>query len=1417
MTVWRVRVDDGRGAPQHVLVDGEPSATVADLAAALQAQGFQGGAVNLDGRALSPLQRLEEVRLVHGASVGLGVPADREALGPGQYLVVVAGPDTGRWTILRPGAGVVVGRSAGCDLALSDSLLSGRHLRVHYASSGALTAEDLQSTNGTLMEGEPLEGSRALQRGEYLQVGTSILTVCEVAEGDRAPDRLADGSSMPFQRHFREASEPLTASLRAPRAPTEATSSLGTSWLRSMAPLLGGLAFAVISGRWIFLLVVAISPLIFIVDNLRRRRATERETAADKARYDEALDQLEARHRELKQTELLRLRAQANPGGLAGLFGLVRHRRIWERSSQDDDFGAVTVGLAPGESRVAIEGDLPEGRALSSRLWCSPLVHSLVSDGPLSIVGPVPRARATARSMVLELCSAHSPADVKLWLLTSEDDAKEWEAVRWLPHAFSDEYSVRVAGSAQGRAAFMSELQRLVTNRASRAGAQDRRVLPIHVVVVDGTDLVAPEDLTEILANGPAVGVTGITVDRRGVPEGTTGRIGVGAYADVASFSSRRQPATTDVITFEISAAQAEATARGLAGLRPVSGPALSAVSGSTRLRDLLNADDLDARGLAARWNRATPTTATLVGIDAGVPVVVDLAKDGPHGLVGGTTRSGKTEFLKTLVTGLALANHPDDLSIAIIDFKGGVDHELAAGFPHTVNLSTNADIGLFVRTTALLNAELRRRQSRFREAGAANLEAYRAARSRTPALEPIPALLVIVDEFSELLATDEGKASLAGLESITRVGGGLGVHLLLVTQNFENQLPPQIAANAGLRVCFRVQHPSHSKIVLDDDSAASIPPSAAGRAFLRSHGGDLREFQTARVAGARPGCARLARSLTTAIVPFGAASAATPASVFSDVPAEETDMYDLVALCRGAAHHAGWSTPAIPWPPVLPSTVALEKVLAPAGHGEWIVGLADHPDEQAHRPLTLSRHNEVLLLLGGPDAGLAEGMRVISTGRALIEGPDVLHLYVIDQLGQGLAALAHLPHTGAVATRNDPLARRILEHLSQEVSRRRSLLLESAASSFDDLGQRGTPVPPHLLLLVHGCDRLLLYGEGASSPLLAPLLALTAEVGGVGVQIVLSGSPTIAHHRLGSNATRRLVFELTDPQEYSVLGVPAPARSTLRGPGRGYDSATARTFQMARLADPGVAGADRLLDCLGQELRSVLPAVDDRGPEAIRDVGWPLPWKQLPALAPPPELVLPLANAVDVEDGDLVWLDADEDGPVIAVTGSSRSGRSTALLATGRIARELGHRVVGVSLSRRSPLHDAAGQDIDEIVTPAYLGSIRPGSARPLLVLIDDLQRWSGDTELLEKLLASDQRVAIFASGPADFFGSRNEVTRCLGIIRTALVLAPTSASEASNFGLRRIDDDVINDRRPGRGILVLAGDSRKVQVPLP
>ncbi|MCP4083822.1 MAG: hypothetical protein GY745_02005 [Actinomycetia bacterium] len=248
--------------------------------------------------------------------------------------------------------------------------------------------------------------------------------------------------------------------------------------------------------------------------------------------------------------------------------------------------------------------------------------------------------------------------------------------------------------------------------------------------------------------------------------------------------------------------------------------------------------------------------------------MTIDIAEHGPHGLIGGTSGSGKTEFLKTLFVSLCLENHPDDLSIVIVDFKGGVDHEHSRLLPHVIDVATNLDEDRFARTVRLLDAEQRRRQGLLSSVGAANIDAYRAARLTDPSLPPVPRLLV----------SDGGRQHLKNLQSVTRIGRALGVHLLLVTQTFQGQLPTQVEANAALRISLRVQTPTDSKMVLGSPAAASILDSHKGRAYARFHGRDLIEFQTARVAGRRRDLMAGSTPVSVRPAPFPALASLSPA-----------------------------------------------------------------------------------------------------------------------------------------------------------------------------------------------------------------------------------------------------------------------------------------------------------------------------------------------------------------------------------------------------------------------------------------------------------------------------------------------------------------------------------------------------------
>lgn len=1428
MTAWRVSVESRDGHAYDLVLDATDGATIAELNKELSMQGFAGDSLLVDGEEPDESSTLDASPLRHGARIAVvdrpnGGGADTPP-GPGWYLVAVAGPDTGAWANITA-EGISIGRSPSNSLAVRDSTLSGTHFSVRLAEDG-IVVEDHGSTNGTLLEGALADGPMAASNGTYIAAGVTTFGVVRVDPAAITPDSPPVGVTAPFQRRFRPALKPLPDKLKHPSSPSDSRESTRRSFMSYLIPIISSLGFALMIGLTssssnmvtrmaIMLPIMALGPIFIAFDSVRRRRAEARDRAEEEAEYEEERDRFLVDLAAARVEERDRDRWAATPAGIAALLTKAHHSRLWERSHTDEDFCEVAIGLHSRPSAVQVEGR-PQGTALRlDTQWSAVLRHSLVREGPLAVLGPLERARSLGRALLLDLATSHSPNDVKLWLLTDADEGTdaEWNALRWLPHTYQGDSQNRIFATSRGRASALSMLRSIVNERCAtetRGGVP----LPIHIVVVDCLDAIEPEELTDLLADGAPVGVVGVILDARITPEGTSAQLKLSRFADDASFVSKSQPRADSVRSFEMTVASFAAAARSMASLRPA-GSAREVQGGSEviRLVGLIDAE-INPEGVDRvidRWSNGG-TSRVRVGGLGDLITEIDIMRDGPHGLVGGTTRSGKTEFLKSLFTSLAAANHPNDLSIVIVDFKGGVDHELSAQLPHVIDLSTNHNVDSFVRTVRLIEAELERRQRAFKAVGAPNFDAYRAAREANAFLLPIPRLLVVIDEFSELLSSETGKANLSSLESVTRVGGGLGVHLLLVTQNFENQLPSQIAANAGLRICFRVQDAAHSKAVLNSSEAASIPKERIGRAFLRSHGGRAVEFQAARVAGPRPGKEVVTSPVTARIVPFTSLADAPPGDPIVDVPAEDTDMYAVVKVIQSAASRSGWTAPVVPWPKELPRDLSIGDF---AGTDlDWPLGLLDEPEKQRQSPIGLEAYGPHTLFVGGPGARLGEVLRAVMISGAMKRSPEELHFYVIDQLGQGLSALQALPHTGGVAERNEPLALRILRHIAAEVGRRKSRLSEQGMASVHELLAASGATLPDIVLVLHGADRLLMHGEAQPSPILAPLLGMLSESVGTGVRVLLSGPPSVAHHRLGSSIGRRFVLECPDSQEYSVLGVPRALYGGLDGLGRAVDVASEHLMQFSLVPSTPQAPATEVVRALGHRLTEMWQHTDGlpSRPLRIRELPWPLPMSRVMSSTPPAGVQQPVAFSVDTETGELSWLDADEDGPAFVVCGSSKSGRSNALIAAATLMAEQGWEVLGLPLSRRSPL--ANGGFPGSVVKVEDLKA-HADSRSPAALFIDDAHKWTGQVDGLRALMDGIGDRAVVVAGPTEYFSGRSDLVRALPS-RCALVLAPRGGMDASQFGVRRLSDERLRDSRPGRGVLVVAGEIAGAQVPL-
>ena len=441
-------------------------------------------------------------------------------------------------------------------------------------------------------------------------------------------------------------------------------------------------------------------------------------------------------------------------------------------------------------------------------------------------------------------------------------------------------------------------------------------------------------------------------------------------------------------------------------------------------MADLEPIDDTTATALARRWTQGgcDPAPVARIGMSADGVVDIDLVRDGPHGLVAGTTGSGKSELLRSLVVSLAARAGPHHLSMILVDYKGGSTFDACARLPHTIGVVTDLDDGLAARVLVSLDAEVRRRERLLRAAGVDDLTTYR----RTVA-EPLPRLVVVVDEFASL--AKELPDFLGALVSIAQRGRSLGIHLLLATQRPAGVVTDDIRANTNLRIALRLQDRADAHDVVGDPAPACFPTGTPGRAALRLGPDELVVFQTADSSSpvrARPTRLTVDRGVDV-----------TPAS---DEPSALERLVDAIGQ---AATMLDIAAPHRPWIDALPALVRPRDLDDPTA-----VGLIDDPAGQCRRPLRWGPDGGSLLLVGAVGAGTTTAAATVVARCVHGVGPDALHLYVLDAQGGAVwNEFEASPHCGAVVrvAETERLGR-LLARLAAEVDRRSAAITRSPA-----------------------------------------------------------------------------------------------------------------------------------------------------------------------------------------------------------------------------------------------------------------------------------------------------------------------------------------------------------------------------------
>lgn len=543
--------------------------------------------------------------------------------------------------------------------------------------------------------------------------------------------------------------------------------------------------------------------------------------------------------------------------------------KLWSRNFNHSDVLTYRLGLGDIPNPATIEVQKERFTMIDDSLAEKPrAIHnqfSILHNVPVcvdlrdkSLVGVIGDTNSWAqiiKSLIVQIAGNNSYTDVKIAFTYDADkisNTRVWEFVKWLPHVWSEDKKIRYFATNKNEAGevFYSIGQTMRTRSEEGSGAK-----PYYILIVLNKELLEGELLAKYIGDASSeIGLSTIIVAEHYeelpnncefIIENNRGFSGIYRTTDESTDKYQVQfDAVSDLKLMDF--------ARRLANIEINEVENGGEIPNAVTFFDMYGISKPQELNAAERWRRSrtAETMKALIGFKSGgAPCYLDVHEryHGPHGLVAGTTGSGKSETLQTYMLSLAINYSPDDVGFFIIDYKGGGMANLFDGLPHMIGAISNLSGNQVKRAMVSIKSENKRRQRVFTYYGVNNINAYTSLYKEGSAKEPIPHMFIIIDEFAELKR--EEPDFMRELVSVAQVGRSLGVHLILATQKPAGTVDDNIWSNSKFRLCLRVQDRQDSMDMLHRADAAYL--TQAGRGFLQVGNDELFELFQSGYSGA--------------------------------------------------------------------------------------------------------------------------------------------------------------------------------------------------------------------------------------------------------------------------------------------------------------------------------------------------------------------------------------------------------------------------------------------------------------------------------------------------------------------------------------------------------------------------------------
>lgn len=1045
------------------------------------------------------------------------------------------------------------------DVVIDMPFVSGFHFRVKRRG-GETEITDLGSTNGLYLNGEMIRTAK-MRDGDIAY----IMTIRAQLRGDmllfynvgthfhRKKTELVteDTGRVQFERSPRIQERLPGGKIELPPPPAKA-SKPEINWLSTLLPAGVTIAIAVTMAlafqntmMMLYSLPMTVAGVVVSIVNYLRGSKTYRKSQEDRrTAYLKKMDEVTAdinKKREAQKKAML----LADPSP-EDCFIAVKSRSttLWCREPNDEDFVSVRLGTGTVPFSVAL--DCPREQLMeddelrkkpgeiyraNSTIENMPVRCDIRNSGVVGLLGTPELTRMQMQNMILHLTTHHCYSELKLVCFYNEKNRDELSWLADLPHTHDSSGGESYLASTQDEAAELFRLfteqfkQREQEARENSSYGSDPLFVPYVLFVFFEPKLLKKSDPINrylFMERGLGVGCLMAAQKMAQLPkqcaEIVTLTDSCGEIYNTACASERRifRPD-------EIPHALRQKFGQAMHPLFCDEGIAVSTLPKSYTLYQLLGVDAMAAYDIGKSWRSSDLLKSGLapsapIGIlENGERIFFNSPptgdNGGAHALLAGTTGSGKSEVLLTMLLSLALRYPPEEVSFLVIDFKGDSIAGKLTGLPHLRGLITNLDGEELQRSLVSIRAENLKRQKLFKEYNGGHPEEkkkisdirdYTEKYHQGKVKKPLPHLFIVVDEFAEM------KKQLPDIMeqflSVAQIGRSLGVHLVLATQSPSGVVDSKIRANIFKQLCLKVANVGESRDMIGSDLAAHI--KEPGRGYLKIDD-NLQLFQSA----------------------YGGGKLQLSDGSESTQIREAVDA--IAAYCRS---HNIRKLPDIFCPP-LPSRAAFpwldpEKTAA-RPFGLLPIGMRDDPAVQFMGEYSLDVYSRNTLIVGSQMMGKTNLIQTILRGVAMMYSPEEVNVYILDFASLFLKNFEALPHVGGVVTLQETeKITNLFRLLREEVDRRRQKFMALGVSTFASYRESGARDLPQILLLVDD-----LAAAKAYFPLDAdPLLSLCKEGLTLGISVVATAAQPVGGMSYLPTFGNRIALYNNDVTVYNAL-----------------------------------------------------------------------------------------------------------------------------------------------------------------------------------------------------------------------------------------------------------------------------------------